>query len=280
MASSTNNIRLGVCRAYFGGTDLGLTKGGVEVTVKGESYKTEVDQYGKTVVKEIVIGRNVSAKVPMVEATMQSIANMMPGAALVTDGVRASVVLTFGVVTAATTVTIGGQAFTFYTTGTPANMYAVKIGITTAETIDNFVAAVNRANLQKPIGGVIAVATTATTATVRACDPGTLANTVTVAVGTGITTSGATLTGGVNATYTRLEVTTGAGIDLSTLAKELRLHPIALADNDLSEDFIIYRAATLGDLNFAYKLDAERVMNAEFTGYPDPVSGKLFGIGV
>lgn len=279
MASSTKNIRLGVCRAYYGGVDLGLTKGGVEVSVKSDTHKTEVDQFGKSVVKEQIIGRNVTAKVPMAETTLQNIANLMPGTALVTDGVKASGTLTFGSVTASSTATIGGQAFTFYTTGTAANVYAVKVGSTVQETIDNFVAAVNRVGLQKAIGGVVAVQTAATVVTIRAVDMGTAANAVTLAAASGITASGANLAGGTAATYTRLEATNGIGFDMLNSAQELRLHPIALADTDLSEDFIIYKAATMGDLNFAYKLDSERIMNADFNGYPDPVTGKLFAIG-
>lgn len=279
MASSTHNIRLGVCRAYFGGVDLGLTKGGVEVSVKSETHKTEVDQFGKTVVKEQVTGRNVNAKIPMAETTLQNIANLMPGAALVTDGVKASGTLTFSTVTAGTTATIGGQAFTFYTTGTPANIYAVKIGSTVQETIDNFIMAVNRAGLQKTIGGVVAVQTGALVVTIRAADFGPAANTVTLAAASGITAGGATLAGGTEPTYTRLEVTNAVGFDMLAAAQELRLHPTALPDNDLSEDFIIYKAATVGDLSFAYKLDAERILNADFNGYPDPVTGKLFVIG-
>lgn len=279
MASSTKNIRLGVCRAYYGGVDLGLTKGGVEVSVKSDTHKTEVDQFGKSVVKEQIIGRNVSAKVPMAEPTLQNIANLMPGTALVTDGVKASGTLTFGTVDGSTTATIGGQAFTFYTTGTAANVYDVKVGSTAQETIDNFVAAVNRAGLQKTIGGVVAVQTAAAVVTIRAVDMGTAGNGVTLAAAAGITASGANLAGGAAATYTRMEATNGIGFDMLNSAQELRLHPIALPDTDLSEDFIIYKAATMGDLNFAYKLDSERIMNADFNGYPDPVTGKLFAIG-
>lgn len=279
MASSTKNIRLGVCRAYYGGVDLGLTKGGVEVSVKSDTHKTEVDQFGKSVVKEQVIGRNVTAKVPMAETTLQNVASLMPGAALVTDGVKSSGTLTFGAITVTTTATIGGQAYTFYTTGTPANIYAVKIGATAQETIDNFVAAVNRSGLQKVLGGVVAVQTATLVVTIRAVDVGTATNAVTLVSASGITASAATLVGGTAATYTRLEATNGIGFDMLNAAQELRLHPIALADTDLSEDFIIYKAATTGDLSFAYKLDSERIMNADFTGYPDPITGKLFAIG-
>lgn len=278
MASSTKNVKLGVCRAYLGGIDLGLTKGGVEVQVTTETYKVEVDQYGKTPIKEQIQGRQVMAKVPMAESTLQNMANLMPGASLVSDGVRASGTLTFGTVTASSTATIAGQAFTF-TTGTPATAYAIKIGANVQETIDRFVSAFNRVNTSGALVGLVAVQTAATVVTIRAIDPGTAFNTVTTAAASGITAGGATLTGGVNETYARLEVSTGTGTDLLDVAQELRLHPVNKADTDFSEDFVIHKAATPGALQFAYKLDAERIFNADFNGYPDPTTGKLFTIG-
>ena len=277
MASTTKNVKLGVCKVFYGGVDLGLTKGGVEVAVTTETFKVEVDQYGKTPVKEQIMGRQVSAKVPMAETTLQNMANLMPGAALVTDGVKASATLTFGTVTASSTATIGGQVFTFVTTS--PGLHSVRIGVNVQETIDNFVSAVNRAGLQRLIGGVVAIQTAPTVVTIRAVDPGVAANAVTITAALGIAASGATLTGGVAETRARLDVTTGTGTDLLDLAQELRLHPVANADTDFDEDFVIHKAATPGALQFAYQLDAERIFNADFAGYPHPDTGKLFSIG-
>lgn len=41
------NIKLGACAVSFAGTDLGYTKGGVEVEVSTETLKVTVDQLGK-----------------------------------------------------------------------------------------------------------------------------------------------------------------------------------------------------------------------------------------
>lgn len=279
MASSTKNVKLGVCRAYFGGIDLGLTKGGVEVSVTTETYKVEVDQYGKTPIKEQIQGRQVMAKVPMAETTLQGIASLMPGAALVTDGVRASGTLTVAAnPTAATTVTIAGQAISFVA-GAPTTAYQVRIGATLQESLDRLIALINRLNLSPTTGGLVAVQTAPTVVTIRAVDPGIASNAVTLVAASGATASGATLTGGVNETKARLEVSTGTGTDLLDVAQELRLHPVNKSDTDFSEDFVIYKAATPGALQFAYQLDAERIFNADFMGYPDPVTGKLFAIG-
>lgn len=277
MASSTKNVKLGVCRVYYGGVDLGLTKGGVEVAVATETYKTEVDQYGKTIVSERILGRSVSAKCPLVETTIQNMATLMPGAAWVTDGVRASATLTFGAITPTSTATVAGQAFTFYSAGTATNQYAVKIGSSAQETIDNFVMAFNRARLNTAGNYLIAKQTAPLVVTVQATDPG--VNAATIAATAGVTASGAALTGGVAETKSRLEVVVGAGINLLDLAQELRLHPVDKLDSDFSEDFVIYKAATPGAMNFAYKIDAERVYQADFTAYPDPTTGKLFAIG-
>jgi hypothetical protein len=74
------------------------------------------------------------------------------------------------------------------------------------------------------------------------------------------------------------EVKTGVGTDLRTIAKVLRLHPISLVDTDHTEDFIVPLAQTTGALNFAYKLDEERIFNVEFKAYADN-NGKLFYYG-
>ncbi|HEV7286884.1 MAG TPA: hypothetical protein VGN75_18705 [Kaistia sp.] len=91
---------------------------------------------------------------------------------------------------------------------------------------------------------------------------------------------GATLvTDAVETARKKVEVTTGTGVSLLDLAKELVLHPVANDDDDTSEDFVIPKAATPGQATFAYKLDEERIFNVEFTGYPDPASKLLFVVG-
>lgn len=164
--SDTKNIKLGTCKISFGGEDLGLTIGGVELTVETTTYETKVDQFGETVVSEIITGRNVSVTAPLAETTLDNLVRIMPGATL---------------------------------------------------------------------------------------------------VGTGDTRV--------------VEVKTGIGASLLEAALPLVLHPIALPDSDKSEDITIPKASTAGAINFAYKLDSERVYTAEFKGYPDPTSGLLLQFG-
>jgi hypothetical protein len=71
----------------FGATDLGLTKGGVEVEVTTETYKIVVDQFGSTEINEYVTGRNATVKAPLAETDLTTLAAMLPGSTLVTDSV-------------------------------------------------------------------------------------------------------------------------------------------------------------------------------------------------
>lgn len=169
MASSTSNVKIGVCKVLFDNVDLGYTQGGVEVSVTSTTRKVEIDQFGKTPIAETIQGREVKVKVPLAETTLENLALVFPGATLVTNPDSSK----------------------------------------------------------------------------------------------------------------RVDVTDGVaeGANLLTLAKELRLHPISKPDSDDSEDFVIPKAATPGGLQFAYKIDAERIYNVEFTGYPDPTTRKLFFIG-
>lgn len=87
MASDIKNVKLGVCKVTFDGQDLGYTKGGVEVSVKTETHKVMVDQFGKTPINEYIMGREVQVKVPLAETTLENLVKIMPGATLLTDGV-------------------------------------------------------------------------------------------------------------------------------------------------------------------------------------------------
>jgi hypothetical protein len=280
MASSTENIKLGVCRAYFDGHDLGLTKGGVEVSVSTETYKVEVDQFGKTPVSEMIMGRNVMARVPMAETTLDNMVRVMPGATLVeTGGAAASGTVSIATQpTAAQTVVINGVTFTFRT-GTAPLAEDVLIGATAAATVQNLADKLNASTNPKVAVANYTVATTTMTVTygIKSVE----GNTFTLAAGTsGATVSGATLSGGTNPTARRVDVTTGVEQpSLINLARELRLHPVSKADEDKSEDFIIPLAATAGALTFAYQVEAERIFNVEFTGYPDPTTQRLFIFG-
>lgn len=81
------NVKLGVCRVYLDGEDLGFTKGGVEVSVETTTHEVQVDQLGQTPVNEYITGRTVTVSCPFAETTLENMVALIPGAKLVTDTV-------------------------------------------------------------------------------------------------------------------------------------------------------------------------------------------------
>ena len=97
------NIRLGTCKVLLGGTDgvggtdMGLTIGGVEVSVETATHETMVDQFGDTPVKSFIQGRNVKVTMNLAETTVDKLAALMPGATLLeTGGTRVDVTTAVG----------------------------------------------------------------------------------------------------------------------------------------------------------------------------------------
>ena len=140
--SDTENIKIGTCRVYFDGQDLGYTQGGVDVSVTTDTHEVNVDQFGKSVVNEIIQGRMVSAKVPMAETTLENLVTIMPGASIVNVGsVQATGEMTFSALPAAgDTVTVNGIVFTFQAAA-PTEPGEVEIGATPQATAANMLAA-------------------------------------------------------------------------------------------------------------------------------------------
>ena len=295
MASNTNNVKLGVCKAFFNGVDLGYTKGGVEVSVKTDTHKVNIDQFGKTSINEYIMGREVNAKVPMAETTLENMVMIMPGATLTqAGGTTASGTITFATAASAPndTVTVNGVVFTCK--AVPATAYEFAPGATFGSSAQNL-ATVLQASTDPAVatasytlaGAVITVKYGAEAIYKTAGKQGIEGNSFTLAKsGTNVTVSGATLAGGVNPTSVSVSVSTGIGTDLLSIAKELRLRPVSKYDaygvfsGDKSEDFAIPLAGTSGALSFAYKLEDERVYNVEFNGYPNATTGQLYTVGV
>ena len=281
MPSDTKNVKLGVCLVTFDGVDLGYTKGGCEVEVKTETKKVMVDQFGNSEINEYILGRTCSVKVPLAETTLGNLTRIMPGATLVgTGAVKASGTVTFASVpTNGDIVTVNGLAFTFKT-GSVTSPH--DISLTGISTSAQAAAALNTAikNSVDPKVVVLASSVSGSVVTITAADVGTYGNSYTLAkTGTGATVSGATLSGGVDASRYKVTVTNGIGTSLLDNAKQLILHPISAASTDRSQDFVVPLANCGGDLSFAFKLDEERIYTANFTGYPDPTTKTLFVVG-
>jgi len=286
--SNTKNVKLGVCNARFDGVDLGYTQGGVEVTVKTDTHKVNIDQFGKTPISEYVMGREVTAKVPLAETTIENLVATMPGSTMTqTGGTVASGTVTFATTAAAVadTVTVNGAIFSFK--AVPATPYEVAPGLTFSASAANLAAALSAS--VDPLVACCSYSAVAGVVTVKygsdlmygsTGKQGVAGNAVTLAKsGTNATVSGATITGGADPTSVSVSVNTAIGTNLLDMARELRLHPSNKVPSDISEDFVIPLAATSGALTFAYKLESERIYNVEFNGYPNSTTGALYTIG-
>jgi hypothetical protein len=87
------NIKLGVCSVTLNGVDLGLTKGGTELTYKGNWHAITVDQAGTTKIKKILIGEEASVKTNLAEDTLDNLVAALGGAAQkITDGAKHKVI--------------------------------------------------------------------------------------------------------------------------------------------------------------------------------------------
>ncbi len=272
MPNDTAAVKLGVCTVLFDGIDLGLTKGGVEVEVSTMTHEVKVDQFGETPISELITGRMVKAKVPMAETTLEYLALTMPGASLVTNGTKATGTVTFstGAPVNTDSVTIAGVTFTFKTAPVAgvATDLAIPASFTAAATA--LAAAINA----YPFGYTASAAAGVVTVTAKLAGP---SNAVTIAR-TAVTPANivvAGMTGGVVATKAKVVVKTGVSVNLLAVAKRLILRPVGTTGAD---DFVIYQAATPGSLSFAYKIDEERIFNAEFKGYAAG-NGDLFEVG-
>lgn len=63
------NVKLGTCKVYFKGVDMGHTIGGAEVTYSPEFHTTKVDQFAGDA-ERWLIGEKLSVKVPLAESTL------------------------------------------------------------------------------------------------------------------------------------------------------------------------------------------------------------------
>jgi hypothetical protein len=270
MASTTENVKLGVCSVLFDGVNLGFTKGGVEVEVATTTHEVKVDQFGETPISELITGRTVSASVPLAETTLENLVQIMPGSTLITDGVKGTgtITLATAVPVAGDSVTIAGATFTFR--ATPVAQNDVKIGATFTASAVNLAAAINASDL----GYVATVAGAVITVTAKASGAGWNA-TVTRAFATTANCTVTNIAGGVDATSARVVVSSGINVNLLSVAKTLVLRPRGTFGED---DFIIHRAACPGALSFAYSTENERVFQASFKGFALS-DGSLFTVG-
>ncbi|BBI61673.1 hypothetical protein [Vreelandella sulfidaeris] len=95
---SRENIKLGACDVTFKSVALGLTKGGVEVSVETSTYPITVDQHGETAVDEFITKRQFKVTVPLAETKLDLLGLALPGSTvengqlIVKDGIGLSLI--------------------------------------------------------------------------------------------------------------------------------------------------------------------------------------------
>lgn len=93
MTDTIKNIKLGACVVTWGGTDLGFTKGGVEVELGTAKKGVTVDQFGEQAVNDYIIGRTVMVRFSLAEHDLEKLVNVIPGATLVSDGEKRKLIV-------------------------------------------------------------------------------------------------------------------------------------------------------------------------------------------
>lgn len=272
MANNPNNIKLSACRVRWGGRDLGLTKGGVDVTIKTSTKAINVDQFGTSDVNEYVTGRTISVKCPFAETDLDTFYALtkQTGGVLNDAGVVATGTLTVATQPIANaTITINGHVFTYVAAiASPFVQDQIVIGSSIAQTIVNTVFVLQQSTDPAVLQGIYTG--TATTINVSFYRAGADGNNFTlVSSSAAITVSTATLISGTTAPNRNVSLTTGVGVSLLQTALPLVLHPSNVLDGDISQDFVIPLAGLPGNISFAYKFDNERVYMVEFNGYPN-----------
>jgi len=73
LSSNADNISIGPCHAYFKGVHLGLTYGGVSISINQAAYELKSDQYGETPIRVLDGGLRVEVTVNLTESTFANL---------------------------------------------------------------------------------------------------------------------------------------------------------------------------------------------------------------
>lgn len=254
MTVNAEKIRLGSCDVTFDGSDLGSTKGGVEVEISTETYQVKTDQTGETPLKDIITGTTVTVKVPMSETDLGRLQKVMPQSVLqavsttTPTGWTVDLVAGYGVGDTSVVLDSGtndlevGETFTF---ANHATVYRV-----TAVSTDTPLAGENTVTFVQDAtgsGGLVAAVVDNEAVTVITKDQG-------------------------------VEIRTGVNIDLLDSAAALKLHPTGLDTGNTEQDFYAWKAAPTANFSFKYELQNERVYEVTFNCYPDTANNNRIAV--
>lgn len=76
--ADTQNIRIGVVKAYFDGIDMGHTKGGVTISIEKNPVKLVVDQFGAAPVDYASNGEMVTVTLRLAETVLRNWKKAVP----------------------------------------------------------------------------------------------------------------------------------------------------------------------------------------------------------
>lgn len=85
MADATK-VQMGVCSVSVGGTDIGHTAGGVEVSYEPTFAPIKVDKYGDTAVDDKLTGETLKVKIPFAEYTIANLNKAIANSTLAGSG--------------------------------------------------------------------------------------------------------------------------------------------------------------------------------------------------
>lgn len=238
MTVTSEKIRLGAADVTFDGTDLGATKGGVEVEVTTEKYTVKADQTGETPLKDIITGTTVTITVPMAETNLTKLQTMLPQSVLQSasgstpTGWQTNNVAGYSVADTSVDIDTGtndpeaGQTFTFSSHATVYRVSTYSAGTLT------FVQDATAS------GGLVAAVADNEAITFTDKAEG-------------------------------VEIRAGVNTDLLDSAAQLKCHPTGVATSDTEQDFVAFLAAPSAEFSFKYELGGERVYEVTFNCYPD-----------
>lgn len=77
-SGDVTEIKLGVCKVTYDGTDLGYTKGGCTLRITPNQYEVTVDEYGSIPMKEFDMGYAIEADVSLAQHSFNQIDAAVP----------------------------------------------------------------------------------------------------------------------------------------------------------------------------------------------------------
>ena len=81
MPCDTSNVKLGPCTVKIDGEDIGLTKGGVTLSISTTSRMLNDNHFGSVLPDRVITKREIMIKIPFAESTMENMLLALPGSA-------------------------------------------------------------------------------------------------------------------------------------------------------------------------------------------------------